>query len=187
MHNFKSQIDELARKARPTTAGEVRRLIVLLCFIAAIVFAIIYLWGWLLPSSISSSNPTPTPAQETQVTDEDGDGIVDAVVSTASWLTGVDSKGGLTFKKLGGTAIVDFDTKDVLDCKGEIPYSCTHTLYSCVNVNLSELFTDGDYTQKCLRTDSPENRSGGTEVIVPECQAPLRLHFSPIGKEYSCK
>ncbi len=186
---FRDSIEELARKARPTTAGEVRRFVTVLMMIAIVVSMV-----WFIYSSIfgavtgavtdltQAEQPTATVTTTHTVTQ-----TVDSIDGFTTWLTGIDTAGGLTYKKLGSDAVLDIDTKDVLICKGEIPFSCEHTIYWCGNVNMSELYIAGSYTEICRRQDLPESRVSGKPTYVPECTAPLRLHFAPSTKEYSCR
>lgn len=192
---FRDSIEELARKARPTTAGEVRRFVTVLMMIAIVVSMV-----WFIYSSIfgavtgavtdlaQTAQPTTQPiAQPTATAEAVVTQTVDSIDGFITWLTGIDSSGGLTYKKLGGDAVLDIDTKDVLICKGEIPFSCEHTIYWCGNVNMSELYIAGSYTEICQRQDLPENRRSGAPTFIPECVEGSRLHFAPSTKEYSCK
>lgn len=182
---FRDSIEELARKARPTTAGEVRRFVTVLMMIAIVVSMV-----WFIYSSIFGAVTAPvtdlTQAEQPTATVTTTQ-TVDSIDGFVTWLTGIDSSGGLTYKKLGGDAVLDIDTKDVLICKGEIPFSCEHTIYWCGNVNMSELYIAGSYTEICRRQDLPESRVSGKPTFIPECVAPQRLHFTPSTKEYSCK
>jgi len=188
---FRDSIEELARKARPTTAGEVRRFVTVLMMIAIVVSMVWFIYSSIfgaVTGVVTDLTQTAQPTATTEaITTHTVTQTVDSVDGFVTWLTGIDTAGGMTYKKLGGDAVLDIDTKDVLICKGEIPFSCEHTIYWCGNVNMSELYIAGSYTEICQRQDLPENRRSGAPTFIPECVAPQRLHFVPSNKEYSCK